>query len=110
MFVASLLLAALGVGLVVASALVGSDDLALGAIAAALAAGGLLAVGVARHRPGRGAPATPPAWRVEGDAEDLGGSADAVDPAYGEGDLEAPAGAEPAEDADRAARSNGWAR
>ncbi len=106
MFVASLLLAAVGVALVVASALVGSDDLALGAIAAALAAGGLLAVGVARHRPGRGARATPPAWRPEPAADDT------APPAYDRGDAEAPDGpGEPEEAAaDRAARSNGWAR
>lgn len=105
MFVATLLLAALGVGLVVASALLGSDDLALGAIAAALASGGLLAVGIARHRPGRGARATPPAWRPEPAA------GDAPAPVPGESDVARPPGAGAEGDAaDRAARSNGWAR
>lgn len=63
MLVASLLLLVLAGALLIAGAALSNEDLVLASIASALAAGGLLALGLARHRPIAPTPVTrEPTW------------------------------------------------
>ena len=63
MLAASLLLLGVAGALLIAGAALGNEDLVLASIASALAAGGLLALSLARHRPLAPTPVTrEPTW------------------------------------------------
>ncbi|QBI18124.1 hypothetical protein ER308_00080 [Egibacter rhizosphaerae] len=109
MLATSLVLVAVGGAVLVAGIVFASADLVVLSVAAALAAGGLLALGVARHRPGLRASA--PVWsgaserpeRPQEPAQALGvegRSSDAPSPT-------GPAGSRPSSDPEQGARSRG---